>query len=186
MARFWEWRTQPDPAGAVMTTAADEKSSLEPVELYTPTALITGMVAPEGRRLSDILNGNSQLPVRDARSTSLFSELDGSAGGGWTPVSVDDILLAMPPEHASSRQLKIHRRQHRVRIRTGPFSFFGTAHVLPGTKLDRYVLQSRMRFLAVTNAHVYSEADPAWERRARVVLVNVRPLEDLTEVQTIS
>jgi hypothetical protein len=186
MARFWDWRAQAAPVDVGTTATAAEESSLEPVELYTSTALIVGLVAPEGRRLSDILNGNSQLPVRDARSTSLFSDFDGTGGAGWTPVNVDDILLAMPPEFSSPRQMKVHRRQHRVRIRTGPFSVVGTAHVLPGTKIDRYVLQSRMRFLAVTDAQVYSGADPAWERQAAVVLVNVRPVEDLSEMLTIS
>jgi hypothetical protein len=43
-----------------------------------------------------------------------------------------------------------------------------------------------MRFMAVTNAEVSSTADPAWERRTSVVLVNVGPIQDLSEVLTIS
>jgi hypothetical protein len=183
MARFWEWQARPTAGAAV---AVEEASPLEPVELYTRTAMVFGLVAPEHRRLSDILNSNSTLALRDASSTSLINGVEGSYGKGWTSVGTDEILLVMPPEHASPRQMKVHRRQHRVRIRTGPFQITGNAHVLPGTKLDPYVLQTRMRFMAVTSAEVSSTADPAWERRAAVVLVNVGPIQDLTEVLTIS
>jgi hypothetical protein len=183
MARFWEWRQQ---RGEGATAVAVAETALEPVEVYTSAALICGLVAPEGRRLSDILNSNSHLPLRDARSTSLLNDVEGSAGEGWTSVSTDEILFAMPPGHVSARQLRVHRRQHRVRIQTGSFQIVGNAHVLPGVGLDLYVLRSRMRFLAVTNAHVSAAGDTAWERSAPVVLVNVRPVEDLTEVLTIS
>jgi hypothetical protein len=43
-----------------------------------------------------------------------------------------------------------------------------------------------MHFLAITGAHVSSMGDPAWERSASVVLVNVRPIDGLKEVLTIS
>jgi hypothetical protein len=186
MARFWDWQAQPAATSAAASAVAVEEAPLEPVELYTATAMVFALVAPEHRRLSDILNSNSRLALRDASSTSLIDGVEGSARQGWTSLSTDEILLVMPPEHVSPRQMKVHRRQHRVRIRTGPFQIVGNAHVLPGTKLDPYALQTRMRFLAVTNAEVYSSADPAWERRASVVLVNVGPVEDLSEVLTIS
>lgn len=184
MTRFWEWQAQPGPGAAV--AVEEEASPLEPVEVYTSSAMIFALVAPEHRRLSDILNSNSTLALRDANSTSLINGVEGSQGKGWTSLGSDEILLVMPPQHESPRQLRVHRRQHRVRIRTGPFQITGNAHVLPGTKLDPYVLQTRMRFMAVTNAEVSSTADPAWERRTSVVLVNVGPIQDLREVLTIS
>lgn len=184
MARFWEWQARPTPGAAV--AVEEEASPLEPVEVYTRTALVVALVAPEHRRLSDILNSNSTLALRDASSTSLINGVDGSTGKGWTSLGTDEILLVMPPEHQSPRQMRVHRRQHRIRIRTGPFQITGNAHVLPGTQLDPFVLRSRMRFMALTNAQVSSNADPAWERRARVVLVNVGPIHDLSEVLTIS
>ena len=183
MNRFWDWRGKPETAPVAV---AVREAALEPVEIYTDTAMILASVAPEGRRLSDILNSNSKLPIRDARSVSVLNGLEGSAGEGWTSVNVDDILLVMPPEHTSARQLRIHRRQHRVRISTGPYQVTGHAHVLPGIALDPYVLRSRMAFLAVTDAEIYSARGEPWERTARVVLVNVRPSVDLIEVTTIS
>lgn len=184
MPGFWDWRERTQTA-----TAADlavEDAPLEPVELYTKTSMVFGMVEPEGRRLSDILNSNSHLAIRDPRSTSMHHGVDGSEGDGWTPLATDEILLVMPPEHESTRQLRVHRRQHRVRISTGPYVVIGNAHVPPGVGLDAYALQKRIKFLAVTRAAVYSNADPALERMARVVLVNIRTVEELTEVLTIT
>ena len=186
MAKFWDWRDNSTSVADGAGTVVVEQVPLEPVELYTRHAMVLGRVAADGRRLSDILNSNSHLPVRDARSISLLNGLDGTDGGGWTSVNTEDILFAMPPDRASPRQMRINRRQHRVRIETGPYVVVGNAHVLPGTKLDPYVLRSRMRFLALTQVHVASKTDPSWERTAPVVLVNVRPLTDLTEVVTIS
>lgn len=184
MTAFWDWRsapvTQRQPA-QLLTEAP-----LEAVELYTENAMVLGQVAPDGQRLSDILNSNSHLPIKNAQSISMIGGVEGSEGQGWSSVPTDEILLAMPPEHVSPRQMRIHRRQHRVRINTGPYQMIGNAHVLPGVKLDPFVLRARMRFLALTQAHVLSTIDPAWERAAAVVLVNVRPLTDLTEVVTIS
>ena len=62
----------------------------------------------------------------------------------------------------------------------------GNAHVPPGVDLDAYALRKRIKFLAVTKALVYSTVDPALERMAEVVLVNVGPMADLSEVLTIS
>ena len=186
MTRFWEWRNSSTLATDGTTALAPDETSLEAVELYTQTAMVLGLVAPEGRRLSDILNSSSHLPVREARSISIIAGIEGSEGEGWTSVATEEVLLAMPPEHISPRQMKIHRRQHRVRIQTGPYVIVGNAHVLPGITLDPYVLRSRMRFLALTSAHVSSTTDPLWERDAPVVLVNVQPISDLTEVLTIS
>jgi hypothetical protein len=184
MPGFWDWRERRQHESA--TAVALDETPLEPVELYTKSAMVFGLVEPEGRRLSDILNSNSHLAIRDPRSTSLHGGISGTGGDGWSPLATDEILLVMPPEQVSPRQLRIHRRQHRVRITTGPYVVVGNAHVPPGVGLDAYALQKRIKFLAVTQAAVYSTVDPALERMARVVLVNIRTVEELTEVLTIS
>jgi hypothetical protein len=187
MAAFWDWRTTSTANIATAPAPTDApQPTLEPVEVYTATAMVHGLVEPEGRRLSDILNSNSVLAIRNARSTSLVADVDGAEGTGWSRLPTDDILFVMPPPRVSPRQMRINRRQHRVRIETGQFQIVGNAHVLPGVRLDPYVLRTRMHFLAVTDAHVSSLGDPAWERSASVVLVNVRPVAGLREVLTIS
>jgi hypothetical protein len=77
-------------------------------------------------------------------------------------------------------------RRTGVRIGIDQFQVVGNAHVLPGIPLDPYVLRTRIHFLAMTGAHVFWLGYPAWERSAPVALVNVRPLEELIEVSTIS
>ena len=182
LTKFWEWRNVNTPT----TSAVQAEPKLEMVELYTAHAMVIGQVNPDGRRLSDILNSSSHLRLRDARSISFGNGVDGTEGRGWTSIDTAEVLVAMPPDHTSPRQMRIHRRRHRVRITTGAFVVTGSAHVLPGIELDPYVLRSRMRFLAMTDVYVTSLTDPAWERSARVVLVNVQPVTDLTEVLTIS
>lgn len=184
MTAFWDWRSArvtERHATGVLTEAP-----LEAVELYTENAMVLAQVAPDGQRLSDILNSNSHLPIKNAQSISMIGGVEGTAGHGWSSLPTDEILFAMPPEHVSPRQMRIHRKQHRVRINTGPYLIVGNAHVLPGVKLDPFVLRARTRFLALTKARVLSTVNPAWERAAEVVLVNVRPLTDLAEVVTIS
>ena len=184
MPGFWDWRERTQTAASAELAVVD--TPLEPVELYTQTAMVHGLVEPEGRRLSDMLNSNSHLSLRDPKSTSVFNGVVGSEGDGWQPMPTDDILLVMPPEQVSPRQLRVHRRQHRVRITTGPYVVVGNAHLPPGVDLDAYALQKRIRFLAVTKALVYASTDAAFERAAPVVLVNIGPISDLTEVLTIS
>ena len=186
MTGFWDWRGSSTSVSDGAAALAAAQIALEAVEIYTSHAMLPGRVAPEGRRLSDILNATSHLPVRGVHSIGPMDAIDGTDGGDWTSISTEDILFAMPPKHASPRQMRINRRQHRVRIETGPYVLVGNAHLLPGTTIDPYVLRSRMRFLALTQVHVASRADASWERIAPVVLVNVRPLTDLTEVVTVS
>lgn len=183
MPGFWDWRKQSAGSAAV---AAEPVPALEGVELYTTTAMVFGYVDPQGRRMSDILNANSHLSIENPRSTSMLEAVPGTEGEGWTSIPADEILLAMPPEHVSPRQLRVNRRQHRVRITIGPYVVIGNAHVPPGVGIDAYALRKRIKFLAVTSALVYSTVDPALERLAKVVLVNVGPIAELTEVLTIS
>jgi hypothetical protein len=187
MAGFWDWRGSSGAAvAAPPVLERDLTSTLEPVEIYTATAMVHALVEPEGRRLSDMLNANSVLAIRDARSTSLLPDVEGSEGSGWSRLSTDEILFVMPPQRESPRQMRVHRRKHRVRIQIGQFHIVGDAHALPGIRLDPYVLRQRMHFLAITDAVVSSMADPVWDRSAPVVLVNVRPVQALREVLKIS
>ena len=185
MPKFWSVRgsTQADPA-----TPVEPIEQHEPVEIYTVAALVTGKVSPQGRRLSDMLNTSSLLPVKDASVISYHDGLTAQPGpaDSWQSVDTDDILFVMPPEHLSARQLRLHRRQRRVRVMTGDFELVGTAHTAPGSDVHLYSLRQRSRYLALTNAVAYSNTDPAWERAASVILVNLRPVVELKEMFTIA
>jgi hypothetical protein len=185
MAEFWDWKSE-DAAPASSDLETTDGEQLEPVEIYTRHAMVFGFVAAHGHRLSDILNSVSSLSVRDPRSVSLLNGVDGTQGQDWAMVDTDEILMVMPPPRETSRQLRVHRSQLRIRIRTGPFEVVGNAYLIPGTAFDPYSLQGRMRFMALTRADVHYTDEPAWERSAEVILVNISPVNDLEEIVAIS
>lgn len=187
MARFWSIGARGSGALAESIAAHAEPTFDEAVEVYTPTAMVFGMVEPAGKRLSDMLNDNSVLAVRDARSTSMVPGVDGTEGNGWARIDRDEILFVMPPEHQSPRALRIHRRQHRVHLEVGSYQIVGNAHVAPGTPLDIHVMSRRQRFVPITNAYVQGTgADTVFERSAPVVLVNVSHIATLRDMLTVN
>ncbi len=101
-------------------------------------------------------------------------------------LNTSEILLAMPTAWISNPQLRVHHRRSRVRILTGRYEVVGSAHHLPGTTLDPYVLRTRIRFIALTDATVRTTCQPYLERSAPVVLVNVGPIQDLKQVITVA
>ena len=186
MPKFWSpLRRGTETQGA---TALHPAQQHEPVEIYTVGSLITGKVSPQGRRLSDMLSQSSVLRVKDPNVIPYREGIstEPAAPDSWHSVETDDVLFVMPPEHLSPRQLRIHRRQRRIRMRIGDFEIVGTAHTAPGTELSLYTLRQRSRFLALTNAVAYSNSDPAWERAASVILVNLAPVAELKELLTIA
>jgi hypothetical protein len=185
---FWTWRRGGASSAIDGSAALQAVEELEPVEIYTRAAMVTGSVVSHGERMSDILNQHSELRVRAPRALPYgeVDELPSFDQGVWAALGVDEILFVMPPSHVSHPQRRVHRRQRRVLMRTGEFEIVGTAHLLPGTELSPFALATRVHFMPVTKATVRSTNDPFWERSADVVLVNVRPLEDLREVVTIS
>jgi hypothetical protein len=186
VSNFWNFRRQPATQGSA--AIAEEAAQPEPVELYTSAALVTGSIMPEGRRLSDILNGSSLLRLRQPHLTPYRAglQLERTGEAEWRSVDTADVLFVAPPEHTSARQMRVHRKQRRVRIAAGDFEITGVAHVPPGNDLAAYLRRSGVRFLPLTNAVAYSRADPAWERVAPVLLVNAKHMSDVTEVVTIA
>jgi hypothetical protein len=185
---FWTWRRGTASAIVDGSAALQAVEELEPLEIYTRAAMVTGSVVTHGERMSDILNQQAELRIRGPRALPYgeVDELPSFDEDAWEAVDVDDILFVMPPSHVSNPQRRVHRRQRRILMRTGEFEIVGTAHVLPGTDLSPYALATRVHFMPVTKATVRSTTDPFWERSTDVILVNVRPLEDLREVVTIS
>lgn len=186
--RFWGWRQGELSTPIEGTAALQPIEEFEPVEVYTRDAIITGSVAPHGERMSDILNRDSQLSVKDAHLDTLNADEEAGmvAQESWLVIDPESILFVMPPTHFSHPQRRVHRRQRRVLLRTGEFEIVGQMHVLPGVELSPFALASRVHFMPVTHAAVHSSIDPFWERSADVVLVNVRPLDGLHEVLTLS
>ena len=184
MSRFWSIR-RGRPAGA--SAAVERVEHLEPVELYTAAALVTGVVEANGRRLSDLLNEAPALWLRDVSVTPYASGVAVSPGqdGQWQSVDLVDVLLVMPPDHASSKGMRLHRRQQRARISIGDFIVTGNLHLPSGVTHQEYRARRPVAFLPVTQATAYSTTDPAWERVAPVLLVNSTRVTDIQDVLTI-
>jgi hypothetical protein len=184
MSRFWSLRRGNAVAG---TTAVEPVEQFEPVELYTAGALMTGVVAPNGQRMSDILNAEKEVRVRGLTVTPYRTDVAVAAADRdeWQTVSVDDVLLVMPPEHASPRQLRVHRRQQRVKLTVGDFEVTGNLHLPPGATFDQYRGRRTATFVPVTKASAFANSDPAWERIAPVLLVNAKHVRDVRDVLSI-
>jgi hypothetical protein len=188
-SRFWGWRQTGGGGAPIEGTAALQAiEEFEPVEIYTREAIVTGAVAAHGERMSDMLNRDGQLRVKGAHVEPLG---DGEEARivdeqTWLAIDPEEILFVMTPAHLSNPQRRVHRRQRRVLLRTGDFEIVGQMHVLPGVELSPFALTSHLHFMPVTNAAVHSTIDPFWERSAPVILVNVRPLDGLREVLTLS
>jgi len=186
MRGFW---SVPRPSAALATSepiTPTEDAAAEAVELYTADELVTGFVPARAQRLSDILNSAVSLLVLRPKRTDLreggAQEVDATS----MALPTSEILLAMPPQWISNPQLRVHHRRSRVRILTGRYEVVGSAHHLPGTTLDPYVLRTRIRFIAVTDATLRTTRQPWIERSAPVVLVNVGPIQELEQVITVA
>jgi hypothetical protein len=180
---FWSWRRQriagTDTDGA---TALAPMRELEQVELYTANAMVSGLVAPEGERMSDILNRRRPLLVHEARQTDFGATDQAEPATRMSSFDCDQILLAMPPAHAGNPARRIHRKRHRVQLDVSPFQVVGTAHMPPGSMLDPYLLRTRTAFVAVTDAVVRLPDTPSFVRLAEVVLVNTAAITAIDQM----
>jgi hypothetical protein len=186
-SNFWSWRRKsPSTRDTDGATALAPMLDLEQVELYTSDGMVLGLVAPEGERMSDILNRQRALLVHGARQTAYGATADAEPTARISSYDSDQILLAMPPAHAGNPARRIHRKRHRVQLDVGPFRVMGTAHIPPGSTLDPYLLRTRTSFVAVTDAVVRFPDDPTFERLAEVVLVNTAAITAIDQMLTLT
>jgi len=139
---FWNWRRGPNPPATHGSAAlAASTPELVPIELYTLESRIVGWIAPNGHRVTDVLNSRPEIRLwrpspgpLDAKSMpSPDTDTDEAAGNGeWHSLRTEHIVLAMPPEWRASRQLRLHRRLDRAAVSAGPFSVTGNIHMTPG------------------------------------------------------
>jgi hypothetical protein len=149
---------------------------VEPIVVYTTDAVMNGWIAPNGQRVTDMLNAMPAL-------TLLVPDEDETR---WTNVERDDICLVTPPPHTGNRQLRLHRQKHRVVIDVGPCEVTGTAHLIPGVALDLYLLRTRQRFLPVTAASIAFRDAPWEERTVDVAIVNVGNITAVQKLLTLA
>jgi len=188
---FWNWRRGPNPPATHGSAAlAASTPELVPIELYTLESRIVGWIAPNGHRVTDVLNSRPEIRLwrpspgpLDAKSMpSPDTDTDEAAGNGeWHSLRTEHIVLAMPPEWRASRQLRLHRRLDRAAVSAGPFSITGNIHMTPGVEIGPHLLQIQS-FLPLTDAHILHNAEPHFEHVVSVVIINT---EHVSEIQPL-
>ena len=186
---FWNWRrgsTPPATQGSAALASA-VAPELVPIELYTLDSRIVGWIAPNGLRVTDVLNSRTEIrlwrpspgPLDEKTMPSPTADPDEAAESGeWHSLDTDNIVLAMPPEWRASRQLRLHRRLDRAAVFAGPFAVTGNIHLTPGVEIGPHLLRIQP-FLPLTDAHILHNAEPHFEHVVSVVIVNSQHVSEI-------
>lgn len=182
---FWNWRRGTGQGAAQGTAAVNLVPDLAPIEIYTADRRVVGFVAARGRRVTDLLREDRELQVWQPTTAGADAWTDVEGGGEWQMVESASVLLAMPPEWRVARQLRLHRRLQRVALTIGPFSVTGNLHLsidADGTPRPTELYA----FLPLTEAHLLSTADPAFEHVVSVVIVNASHVSSMVPLVTLA
>ena len=179
---FWKWRSS---SRRDDVTPAPRRQEASPLVLFTRDGRVSGMVTTYGRRVTDFLNEAESIVVRHVPADAFAYAGHGTpvrAGdSAWpgeveTAISIEDILIAIPPVHQSARQMQVHRRQRRVEFQVGPLLVEGHAHVTPGVPLDAYVARLANPFMPLTNVLIHGPGADELEQPVDAAIVNVRAI----------
>ncbi|HEX2193839.1 MAG TPA: hypothetical protein VHK63_02620 [Candidatus Limnocylindria bacterium] len=194
---FWNWRRGAGTSATSGTAAVALATELAPIELYTADSRIVAWIAASGRRVTDLLNQESELrlwrpspgpleaPSAPA-STSDAPPANPETGGEWQSLGTDRVILAMPPEWRASRQLRLHRRLRRVAVLAGPFSVTGNLHLVPGAEPGPDFLHRAPHFLPLTDAYILHSGEPPFEHVVSVVIVNTAHVVQLQPLVSLA
>ena len=171
----WGRRSEtPDPAANAWSSAA-----MDPIEVYTADTRVSGWLTSGGQRLTDLLNQATEVRIWRPAARPLFAEADGASpaaapDGEWYNLATDDILVAMPPDRVSHRQVRVHRQLQLTRLEIGPFQITGGLHVPPGAPVEAYLMRYQHRFVPLTDATVAHMGQVESEQSVDVAIVNIR------------
>jgi hypothetical protein len=168
-------------------------TEIAPIELYTADARIVGWIAPDGRRVTDLLATQDELRLWRPRPGALDGEalppIDPAAAPGdageWESLATDRVILAMPPEWRASRQLRLHRRLRRAALHAGPFRVTGNVHLAPGVEVGLHLLRQQ-RFIPLTDAYILHEGEPPFEHVVSVAIVNAAHVSHIVPLMTLA
>lgn len=188
---FWNWRRGTSGGATAGSAAVALTPELAPIELYTADARVVGWIEANGRRVTDLLNEQDELRLwqprpgpMDAGPTSTTPSPADDAE--WQSLLTETMILAMPPEWRSSRQLRLHKRLRRVALTAGPFRVTGNLHLHPGTEVGAHLLTRGPRFLPLTDAYILHSGEPPFEHVVSVVIVNTAHVTSLTSLVTLA
>ena len=190
---FWNWRRGAGPAATQGNVAMAASGEIAPIELYTADSRIVGWIAPNGRRVTDLLATQDELrlwrPSPGALDGEAMPPLDTTAlpgdSGEWESLATDRVILAMPPEWRASRQLRLHRRLRRAALQAGPFSVTGNVHLSPGAEISHHLLRMQ-RFIPLTDAYILHSGEPPFEHVVSVAIVNTAHVNQIVPLMTLA
>lgn len=190
---FWNWRRGPGPSATQGNVAVAASAEIAPIELYTADARLVGWIAPDGRRVTDLLSTQDELrlwrPSPQALDGEAVAHIDPAAlpgdAGEWETLATDRVILAMPPEWRASRQLRLHRRLRRAALHAGPFHVTGNIHLAPGVEVGLHLLRQH-RFIPLTDAHILHEGEPPFEHVVSVAIVNAAHISQIVPLMTLA
>ena len=187
---FWNWRRGSGAVATQGSAAVALASELAPIELYTANSRIVGWIASHGLRVTDVLNSQDELRLWHPSpgpldATSKPTAPGDTESGEWESLPTARVILAMPPEWRSSRQLRLHRRLRRAALTAGPFSVTGNVHLHPGVEVGLHLLRGQP-FLPLTDAYILHSGDPPFEHVVSVVIVNTAHVGHLVPLVTLA
>lgn len=140
---------------------------------YVGDCTVSGRVNLGGARLSQYLETNEQLVVEDATLHGLRGETTARAGKVTLQrheIYAAEALAGAAGDTRNSR--RIHTVRHVVRFVSGPYTFVGELHTLPGAQPLRSLMHRRSMVPLTNCAVVFARAGKSEVRRAAVVVVN--------------
>lgn len=189
---FWNWRRGTPAAATAGSAAVALSPELAPIELYTADARVVGWIQANGRRVTDLLNEQDELRLWQPQPGPMGAEPGSTTpspaadAAEWQSLLTETMILAMPPEWRSSRQLRLHKRLRRVALSAGPFRVTGNLHLHPGTEIGPHLLSRGPRFLPLTDAYILHSGEPPFEHVVSVVIVNTAHVTSLTSLVTLA
>jgi hypothetical protein len=183
---FWSRGRQRKEAEESRTAPIVEESPrpLSVVEFWlTGQRMQAGMDLSDGR-LTDLLNHEEVLPVvrLDTQPEDPSKPIEMPADGEWTLLSLEDVLLILPPPQATDPQRRLHRPKQPIEIAIGAFVVTGMVHTPPGAQAAGFLMRQNARFAPVTRASVRDTGLESFEQHADVVLVNMQRIDNIQDV----
>jgi len=164
-------------------------TELAPIELYTAGSRVVAWIETNNRRVTDLLNGQDEIrlwqPSTPGEGVATPSD-PATQEGEWHSMLTEQVVLAMPPEWRTNRQLRIHRKLRRMAVEVDQFSVTANAHVPFGTEPGLWMLDRGPHFLPLTDAHILHHGDPPFEHVVSVVIVNTAHVTALVPLFTLA
>jgi hypothetical protein len=146
---------------------------------YAEDRILSGQLALDADRLTDLLNDHEEIVLLDVLATDLRN----GEGRGLPELQVarDELLLVHATGPRGPRARRVRTIRFPVALKTGPFDVRGYLHCLPGSK-PWESFRRRRTMVPVTDAWIEHElAGTRQRRRVETLIVNRRGVDWIVE-----